>query len=156
MKRIVAAVLVTVFTAQIALVAVDKNKAEYIGGTVPNLKEKSEGRLDTSDARALLFNTETNPTIRIPYKSITELEYGQQAGRRVAVAILVSPLALFSKKRKHYLTIAYKDAKGLEQAAIFELGKDIVRTTLKVVETRSGKKIQYQDDDARKSGVGGN
>jgi hypothetical protein len=71
------------------------------------------------------------------------------------VAVLISPLALFSKKRNHYLTISYTDEKGKDQAAVFELGKDIVRTTLKVIETRSGKDIQFQDDDARKSIGGG-
>jgi hypothetical protein len=38
---------------------------------------------------------------------------------------MVSPLALFSKKRNHYLTITYKDSSEKEQAAVFELGKDI-------------------------------
>jgi hypothetical protein len=63
---------------------------------------------------------------------------------------MVSPLALFSKKRNHYLTVTYKDEAAVEQAAVFELGKDIVRTTLKVVEIRSGKEIEYQDEEARK------
>jgi hypothetical protein len=35
--------------------------------------------------------------------------------------------------------------------AVIELGKDIVRTTLAIVETRSGKQIEYQDEEARKS-----
>jgi hypothetical protein len=90
------------------------------------------------------------------YNAVTELEYGQKAGRRVAVALLVSPFAIFSKKRNHYLTINYKDKDGKDQAVVFELGKDIVRTTLAVVEARSGKTIQYQDEEARKSGKGGN
>ena len=155
MKRTISALLVAVLYANTLVLAVDKRKAEYVGGTIAGLKEKAEGRLDTSDESHLMFNTEDAPTVRIPYKSIVEIEYGQKAGRRVAMAILVSPLALFSKKRNHYLSIAYKDDKGKEQAAIFELGKDIVRTSLKVIETRSGKKIQYQDDNARKSGLGG-
>lgn len=72
-------------------------------------------------------------------------------------AILISPAGLFllfSKKRKHYLTVGYKDGDGKEQVAVFELGKDIVRTTLAVVETRSGKKIEYQDEEAKKSSKG--
>jgi hypothetical protein len=73
----------------------------------------------------------------------------------VAVAVLVSPLELFSKKRNHYLTITYKDPAGKEQAAVFEPGKDVVRTTLKILEVRSGKQVEFQDDEARKSGVGG-
>ena len=67
----------------------------------------------------------------------------------------VPDLALFSKKRNHFLTVTYKDAASKEQAAVFELGKDIVRTSVKVVEVRSGKEVQYQDDDARKSLGGG-
>ena len=39
-----------------------------------------------------------------------------------------------------------------DQVAVIELGKDIVRATLPIVETRSGKKIEYQDEEARKSG----
>lgn len=91
----------------------------------------------------------------IPYAAIESLEYGQKAGRRVGIAITMSPLALFSKKRNHYLTISFKDAAGKDQAAVLELGKDIVRTTLTVVQARSGKDVEYQDDEARKSGMGG-
>jgi len=82
------------------------------------------------------------------------LEYGQKAGRRVAVGVLISPFALFSKKRNHYLTISFKDLEGKEQAVVFELGKDIVRTTLKVLQVRSGKEIHFQDEEAKKS-IGG-
>ncbi len=71
-------------------------------------------------------------------------DIGQKAGRRVAVAVLVSPFALFSKKRKHYLTITYNDENGKEQAGVFELGKDIVRTTLTVLQVRTGKDIECQ------------
>jgi hypothetical protein len=85
---------------------------------------------------------------------MTGLEYGQKAGRRVGVAIMVSPLALFSKKRKHFLTINFNDKDGKPQAVVFELGKDIVRTALTIIETRSGKQIEYQDEEARKAGLG--
>lgn len=60
-------------------------------------------------------------------------------------------LALFWKKRKHFLTVGYKGTDGKDQVAVLELGKDIIRTTLPIVEKRSGKKLEYQDDEARKS-----
>ena len=41
---------------------------------------------------------------------------------------MVSPLALFSKKRKHYLTSGFSDADGKQQGAVFELAKDTVRS----------------------------
>ena len=156
--RTTSALLVVVFLAQATLGAVDGKKAEYIGGTITGLPEQSEGRLDTTNETTLTFMPDKNgiPSVSMPYDKITSIEYGQKAGRRVAVAVLVSPLALFSKKRKHFMTIGFTDKAGKEQAAVLELGKDIVRTTLTVVETRSGKKIEYQDEEARKAGRGGN
>jgi hypothetical protein len=154
MKKIASALVVMVVLS-VALSAVDGDKAAYVGGTVQGLKEKAEGKLNTSDQAALGFDAKKDGVASIPYKSIDSLEYGQKAGRRVGVAIMVSPLALFSKKRNHYLTIAFKDVAGKDQAAVFELGKDIVRTTLAIVQTRSGKQVEYQDDEARKSGMGG-
>jgi hypothetical protein len=49
------------------------------------------------------------------------------------------------------MTVGYYGDAGKEQVAVLELGKDIVRTTLAIEETRSGKKIEYQDEEARKS-----
>jgi|SRR5687768_2651451 hypothetical protein len=156
--RAIAAVLVAAFLAQSVVLAVDGKKAEYIGGTITALPEKSEGRLDTANETTLTFTPDKNEItpLTISYDQITAIEYGQKAGRRVAVALLVSPLALFSKKRKHFLTLTYNDAAGKEQAAVLELGKDIIRTTLTIVQTRSGKEIEYQDEEARKAGRGGN
>jgi hypothetical protein len=137
----------------VSTMAVDGNKAQYVGGTLA-LQEKAEAPFITNDEAGIRFDAKNKGKIEIPYTSITGLEYGQKAGRRVAVAVLVSPLALFSKKRNHYLTITFNDASGKEQAGVFELGKDIVRTTLTVLEVRTGKGIEYQDEEARKSGIG--
>jgi hypothetical protein len=153
--RLTAAVAIVALASSVTLLAVDSKKAEYVGGTIQGIQEKSEGQLITNDEAALHFKGDKGG-VDIPYAAIESLEYGQKAGRRVGVAIMVSPLALFSKKRKHFLTIGYKDAAGKDQAGVFELGKDIVRTTLTVVETRSGKKIEYQDEEAKKAGRGGN
>jgi hypothetical protein len=157
MKRLVSALVIGVLAAPASLLAVDSNKALYIGGTVSGLRDKAEGRFNTAAEDAVTFTPDKKDqtTLAIPYAAITELEYGQKAGRRVAVGILISPWALFSKKRNHYLTVSYNDAAGKEQAAVFELGKDIVRTTVKILETRSGKDVVYQDDEARKSLGGG-
>lgn len=158
LQRGTAALLVAVMMANVGLGAVDSKKAEYVGGTISAISEQAEGLLDTTTETQLVFTPERGkgPSLMIPYAAISSLEYGQKAGRRVGVAILVSPLALFSKKRKHFFTVGFKDKDGKDQAVVLELGKDIVRTTLTIVETRSGKKIDYQDDEARKAGRGGN
>lgn len=156
MRRLVAALVIVSF-ASTPLVAVGSKKAEYVGGTLKGLPEKTEGVLDTSKEDVLRFLPDKREIdeIVVPWGKITALEYGQKAGRRVGAAILVSPLLLFSKKRKHFLTISFTNTDGKDDAAVLELGKDVIRTSLTIIETRSGKKIEYQDEEARKSGRGG-
>jgi hypothetical protein len=150
-RRVIGSVLLFVLAFSTLGQAVGSNKAQYVGGTLTGVKEKAEGTFTQGATEAVFVSKDA--TVTIPFVAITELEYGQKAGRRVAVAVLISPLALFSKKRNHYLTVTFKDHAGAEQAAVFELGKEIVRTTLKVLEVRSGKEMQYQDEEARKSGA---
>ena len=154
MKRIVSLSLAVIFLFSITVNAgLGSKKTAYIGGTISAIKEGTEGVSSTTDEKAWTFDHK-NGKLAIPYDKVTELEYGQKAGRRVAMAILISPIALFSKKRKHYLTITYLDDSGKQQAGVFELGKDIVRTMLASIEARTGKQIQYQDDEARKHAKG--
>jgi hypothetical protein len=169
-KKFAATILLLVFISTPILQAVDSKKAAYHGGTASvfvNAKEPVEGRLDTKSETDIVFTAEDKPfvgrVVTIPYANVIDLEYGQKAGRRVGAAIgtavLLGPLGLFtlfSKKRKHYLTIGYTDESAKDHVAVIELGKDVVRTTLAIVETRSGKKIEYQDEEARKGNKGGN
>ena len=154
MKRIASALLTLLVLAEAtAYAGVGSKNTMYVGGTVSSIKAGSEGKSSTADEKLFVFEYKKDK-LNIPYSKINGLEYGQKAGRRIAVAILVSPLALFSKKRKHYLTINYMDDAEKQQAVVFELGKDVVRVTLASLEARSGQKIEYQDEEARKSSKG--
>lgn len=144
---------VVVTTDTCAMAGVGSKSAVYVGGTVNSIKEFTEGKCSASDEKIFVFAYKGG-TLTIPYDRINALEYGQKAGRRLGLAIVVSPLALFSKKRKHFLTVNYMGENDKQQAAVFELGKDIIRTTLTTLEARSGKKIEYQDEEARKSSRG--
>ena len=128
----------------------------YVGGTLA-IKEMSDGKCSTADARAFSFQYKQKgkpQSLSIPYERVNSLEYGQKAGRRVGMAIVLSPIALLSKKRKHFITIGFADDADKQQAAVFELGKGIVRTTLASLEARTGRKIEYQDEDAKKASKG--
>jgi len=127
-------------------------RAEYVGGTVNALKERSEGRIQTTDAVFLQFRAKKG-SIRVPYEKINLLEYGQKAERRVGMAV-ISPLFLLSKERKHFLTIGYADDQGRQQALVFQVDKDDVRSVLVSLEARTGRKVQFQDEEARKAGKG--
>jgi len=128
-------------------------RAQYIGGTVAALPSKSEGHINITDEEALLFRTK-QASVRIPYSKINTLEYGQRVNRRYVEAILISPLLLLAKKRKHFLTVGFTDERGKQQALVFQLDKGMIRQVLVSLEAKTGRKIEYQDEDARKAGKG--
>jgi hypothetical protein len=132
------------------------NKAAYRGGSVTSLKEGREAKMIFEET-VMRFEG-----LQIPYAGIESIEYGQNAGRRIgaaaALTVLAGPiglLALASKKKKHMVTIGWKDAAGVGQAAVFECGKDVYRSALAVLEAKSGKPVEYQDKDAAKQVGGG-
>lgn len=149
MNRTLSILLFLGFAIEGLCLGVDSQKAMYVGGTVSSIKEQSEGLSSTADEKVFVVDFGQGK-LQIPYNRIETLEYGQKVGRRGGI---VSRWVI-TKKRKHYLTISYKDENGQDQAAVLELGKDIVRVTLATLEARSGHKIEYEDEDARKSGSG--
>jgi hypothetical protein len=125
-------------------------KAEYIGGTLAGISPKSSARLDLTSPDALIFRC-GSAELRIDYERINEIEYGQNVSRRYAEAILISPVLLLSKSRKHFVTIGYEDLAGHQQALVFRVAKGDIRPALASLEARTGRRIEYQDEEARKS-----
>jgi len=128
-------------------------RARYVGGTVAGLPSKSEGNISMTDEEILLFRSK-QATVRVPYNKINTIEYGQRVNRRYAEAVLISPLLLLAKKRKHFLTVGYTDEQGHQQALVFQVSKGAVRSLLVGLEARTGRKVEFQDDEARKAGKG--
>ena len=145
--------LLAVFAAAALFAGGIGGRADYVGGTSSVFAEKAGGRLVTSDPATLRFHTKS-ATVEIPYSRIHTLEYGQKVDRRYVSAVLVSPLFLLAKSRKHFLTVGYDDAAGQTQALIFQVDKSDVRAVLVSLEARTGRKVVFQDDEARKAGKG--
>lgn len=155
MKRCIGLALLCMLAFDLAAFAgLGSDKTEYVGGTENQVKEGTEGTSSAKDEKNFVFEYKGGK-IEIPYDRVDDLEYGQKAGRRLGLALTISPWLLFSKKRKHFLTVGWKDEQDKQHAAVLELGKSIIRTTIATLEARTGKKIDYQDDEARKSGLGG-
>jgi len=137
----------------LAAMAAPQNRADYVGGTVETLAGGQSGALDLSDAHYLAFYTK-NAQIRVPYDHIELLEYGQKVDRRLLLALAISPMFLMSKEHKHFLTVGFRDEEGNHQAMLFRVDKNAIRAALVSLEARTGLKVQYQDQDARKAGKG--
>jgi hypothetical protein len=155
MKRVFALLLACIVTFNcVAFAGLGSDKTAYIGGTENQVKDGAEGESSAKDEKVFVFQYKEGK-LEIPYDQVDDLEYGQKAGRRLGLALAISPWLLLSHKRKHFLTVGWKDAQDKQHAAVFELGKSVVRTTIATLEARTGKKVEYQDDEARKSGLGG-
>ena len=98
-----AVLLLAAVLAQSTPAAVRGQHAAYIGGTAP-IPRVMQGSLDTGDTKELQFHYGAG-VYSIPYASITSMEFGEKVGRRVGVAIAITWVALFSKKKRHFLTL---------------------------------------------------
>jgi hypothetical protein len=132
------------------LLAAAADRVEHVGGTLAGVP-RGRGSVDLTDGRAFIFRNGAFE-LKVAYDSINQLEYGQQVSRRVGMAVVISPLLLLSKKRQHYLTIGFTDQAGAQQAMVFKVDKRSVRAVLAGLEARTGRRIEYQDMEARKAG----
>ena len=121
------------------------SRAEYIGGTRPDIPANNSGDINVTDQVYFLFVSKATQ-IRVPYERINLLEYGQKVDRRYLAAVVISPLFLLAKKRQHFLTVGFQDDDGRQQAMVFRVDKNDIRLTLVALEARTGQQIQFQDD----------
>jgi hypothetical protein len=126
-------------------------KIQVVGGTIVDAAAKPGGRLDFTGNETLVVKASKN-AILIPYTRINTLEYGQNVSRRYAEAVLISPVLLLSKSRKHFVTVGFQDTDGKQQALVFRVDKGDIRSVLAALEARTGRRVEYQDQEARKSG----
>jgi hypothetical protein len=102
-KKIATLLLLVCLTTP-SFAGVGSHNAMFVGGTVTTIKAGSEGKVSTDDEKIYVF-TYKEGSLSIPYDRVEALEYGQKAGRRIGLAIAISPWLLLSKKRSHFLTL---------------------------------------------------
>lgn len=128
-------------------------RTRVAGGTLAAAPAGTDLRLDITGAGAAVLRLEKSE-LRIPYGRIHLIEYGQNVSRRYLEAVVISPLFLLAKSRKHYVTLGFTDPEGARQAVVLRVGKKDVRALLAGLEARTGRRVEYQDEEARKGGKG--
>ena len=129
------------------------SRGEYVGGTEPQIRTNSPGTLQAFDNVYFVFSGH-GVNVRIPYERINLLEYGEAVSEHFTAMMLISPMFELMKKRRHYLTVGFEDNEGRQQALVFRVDKNEVRTILVSLEAKTGQRVQYQDAEARKQGKG--
>ncbi len=153
MRRSALTILLFVLFVFHGIAAHPGGHAEYMGGTYSELPINNSGEIEATDQTYFIFVSKRTQ-VKIPYERINLLEYGQKVDRRVLSAAFISPLFLLAKKRSHFLTVGFQDDDGNQQAMVFRVDKNDIRTTLVSLEARTGERVQYQDDEARMAGKG--
>jgi hypothetical protein len=125
----------------------------YVGGTVAGVPSHSNAEIDVRDENSLSLHLR-DKAISVAWSDVSNIEYGLHVDRRYLEAILISPLFLIAKKRTHFITIGYADSDGHQQAVVLEVNKSDIRQLLVSLEARTGRRVEYQDDEARKAGKG--
>jgi 6-phosphogluconolactonase (cycloisomerase 2 family) len=148
-----AAFALTVCIGSLLLAREIGSRAEYIGGTRPDIPANNSGDIRVTDQVYFVFVSK-HTQIKVPYERINLLEYGQKVDRRYIAAVVISPLFLLAKKRQHFLTLGFQDDDGRQQAMVFRVDKNDIRLTLVALEARTGQQVQYQDEEARIAGKG--
>jgi len=125
-------------------------KTQLVGGTPAGISAKATAFLDYTGANELVFRS-GSAEIRVPYLKVNTLEYGQTVARRIAEALLISPIFLLTKSRKHFVTLGYVDSDGKQQVLVFRVEKNDIRSVLVGLEALTGRRVEFQDDEARKA-----
>jgi hypothetical protein len=131
------------------------DKVRYNGGSVDSKVDPKDWHNQltvTSDMITLALKD--GKKLEISPKSVTSLSYGQEAHRRVgtmvALAILVSPVALFGlmhKTRLHYIGLQYSMPDNKTGGILLQGDKDNYRAILVALQGVSGVAVSVGEKD---------
>ncbi len=129
---------------------VDFDKAEYLKAAAPGSKkgETVPGilRFDSAKKEVQFVEKKGTPALSVKYEAIKSMLYEKTAKPRYAAGLLLAWPLLFTKSKKHYLTIQYANAAGTGQFAIIHLDKSNFREVLARAESETGKKVERAEE----------
>lgn len=160
-RKVLAFFLIFSLTFQAAFAGVRAQQTKVAGGTTESPPTGAVGFLDAKDQERLNFsykagkNSETEGfiggTFSVPYASMSRITFGDVKHLRIGQTIALSVVAgvgglllLLSKSHSHYLTVYYNDKKNQSQMISFEVGKEAIRPLIDSIETRTGKKVEFE------------
>lgn len=126
-------------------------KVEYLPPKVEGQRQNAnpiKGKIVFDKEKKLMeFQDEkSQPVVTIPYEKIRSMLYEKTAKPRYAEAILLSPFFLFTKTKKHFLTIQYTDDAGNGKFSVFHMDKSNARDIANTAEAETGKKVEFSEE----------
>jgi hypothetical protein len=134
----------------------------YQGGTMQTATKPDDwGNALTVGSDEIALRLKDGQVMKLSPKQVTGLSYGQEAHRRVgtmiALAVLLTPLALFGlmhKKRNHFIGVEYALEGDKKGAWLLQADKDNYRGVLMALRGATGAKVAVAPDDRKYIPVG--
>lgn len=120
----------------------------YRQGRAPGVTENTRGTLDTSAADLLQFTWEKG-SWKVPFPQIRTI-YVSLTRRPESGAVFGLPGV--GAKRKLLLSLLFVDDRGANRNAVFFLPGAPLREFLQALENKTGRKIVYESEEARRAG----
>ena len=124
-------------------------KKVEIRTTFAGVEQGDKGKLVIEKQRIRFTKNKGVEHFDIPTGTVSELFYSRVSGRRIGAAILVTPFLLFSKGRKHYLTVTFNDGADLVGAIEFKMHKSNYRGVLRTAEQVTGLTMLYDQEGVK-------
>ena len=143
--------LAFVVVSTVSAAEVKFDKVEYFPPKVEGQK-KGAGTVKghvifEKEKKVIEFQDSKNQVIvSIPYDKIKSLLYEKSSKPRYTEAILVSPFFLFSKTKKHFLTIQYTDPAGAGAFCLIHMDKSNASDIVNTAQAETGKSIERTEE----------
>lgn len=146
-------ILLAVLTANLGFAAQSAEsmvfrKVDFYEGEGDKEKKRDARLVLDPQARAIMIADEKRGADKkvyalIPYDKVKKIVYERSAHRRYAAAIVVSPWLLFSKGKKHWLTIECEEVADLPRGQVYvRLHKGNYRRVLDALSSSVGLEIE--------------
>ncbi len=125
------------------------DKVEYFKAAEAGQKkgETIDGSLVfDSNKKEVSFVHKKTTGLTIRYDTIKSMLYEKASRPRYTSGILLAWPLLFTKGKKHFLTIQYTDESGSGKYAVFRLDKSNFRDALAKAEADTGKKVERTEE----------
>jgi len=125
------------------------DKVEYL--KAPQAGQKKSETIDGSlvfdnNKKEIRFVREKTAALTVKYDSVKSILYERTSRPRYVSGLLVAWPLLFTKGKKHFMTIQYADESGSGKYVLFRLDKGNFREVLAKAEAETGKKVERSEE----------
>jgi hypothetical protein len=125
--------------------------AEYFAATPAGQKKAEAGVkgtlvFDPNSKKVEFLNPKGAPAFSINYDAIHAMQYERAGQPRYVAAVLISPVFLLARSKKHYLTIEYNDKSGEARSVIVRLNKKNAREAVRTATAQTSKSVEQIEE----------